>query len=90
MTNSCMTHMDQFQGMPQNNISKCSIDLLNFNIISQLGGGGGDFSKLFIVCEINYCRYYIGQQANIQIADLDILKQILVKDFDNFSDHSVS
>ena len=53
-------------------------------------GEGGDFSKLFIVREINYCRYYIGQQANIQIADLDILKQILVKDFDNFSDHSVS
>ena len=53
-------------------------------------GEGGDFRKLFIVREINYCRYYIGQQANIQIADLDILKQILVKDFDNFSDHSVS
>ena len=39
---------------------------------------------------INCYRYYIGQQAHIQIADLDILKQILVKDFDNFSDHSVS
>ena len=39
---------------------------------------------------INYYRYYIGQQAYIQITDLDILKQILVKDFDNFIDHAVS
>ena len=35
-------------------------------------------------------RYYIGQQAYILITDLDMLKQILVKDFDNFSDHAVS
>ena len=35
------------------------------------------------------CRYYIGQQAYVLITDLDILKQILVKDFDNFSDHAV-
>ena len=35
-------------------------------------------------------RYYIGQQAYILITDLDILKQIMVKDFDNFSDHNVT
>ena len=35
-------------------------------------------------------RYYIGQQAYILITDLDMLKQIMVKDFDNFSDHAVS
>jgi hypothetical protein len=34
-------------------------------------------------------RYYVGQQAYVMISDLDILKQILVKDFDNFIDHTV-
>ena len=34
-------------------------------------------------------RYYVGQQAYVLITDLDILKQIMVKDFDNFSDHAV-
>ena len=34
--------------------------------------------------------YYIGQQPYIVIVDLDMLKQILVKDFDDFSDHAVS
>ena len=37
-----------------------------------------------------YCSFYIGQQPNILIADLDILKQIMVKEFDNFTDHAVS
>ena len=37
-----------------------------------------------------YFRYYIGQQAYVLITDLEILKQIMVKDFDNFSDHAVS
>ena len=36
------------------------------------------------------CRFYIGQRPHILIADLDILKQIMVKDFDNFTDHAVS
>ena len=36
------------------------------------------------------CSYYTGQQPYIIIADLDMFKQILVKDFDNFSDHAVS
>ena len=38
----------------------------------------------------NSHRYYIGLQAFILINDLDMLKQIMVKDFDNFSDHTVS
>ena len=38
----------------------------------------------------NFCRFYIGAQAHILIADLDMLKQIMVKDFANFSDHLVS
>ena len=45
------------------------------------------------ICTYDYFtlyRYYIGQQAYILITDLDMLKQILVKDFDNFSDHAVS
>ena len=41
-----------------------------------------------IICTLH--RYYIGQQGYIIVSDLDMLKQILVKDFDNFSDHSVS
>ena len=43
----------------------------------------------YILCVTTY-RYYIGQQAYILITDLDILKQIMVKDFDNFCDHNVS
>ena len=35
-------------------------------------------------------RYYIGPRAFILINDLDMLKQIMVKDFDSFSDHTVS
>ena len=36
------------------------------------------------------CRYYLGRRPRIVITDLDMLKQILVKDFDNFTDHTVS
>ena len=35
-------------------------------------------------------RYYLGRSPQIMISDLDILKQIMVKDFDNFADHAVS
>ena len=35
-------------------------------------------------------RVYIGKKPHIMIADLDILKQIMVKEFDKFPDHSVS
>ena len=34
-------------------------------------------------------RFYIGKKPQILITDLDMLKQIMVKDFDNFPDHSV-
>ena len=55
---------------------------------------------LVVATKINYndiiilsrltCRVYIGKKPHIMIADLDILKQIMVKEFDKFPDHSVS
>ena len=41
-------------------------------------------------CMRDCCRFYIGKKPQIMISDLDILKEIMVKQFDNFSDHSVS
>ena len=35
-------------------------------------------------------RFYIGPQPFVVISDMEMLKQIMVKDFDNFSDHTVS
>ena len=35
-------------------------------------------------------RFYIGQRPHILVTDLDMLKQIMVKDFNNFMDHDVS
>ena len=32
------------------------------------------------------CRFYIGQRANVVICDLDLLKDVTVKHFDNFHD----
>ncbi len=34
-------------------------------------------------------RFYIGKAPYILITDLDMLKQIFVKDFNNFMDHAV-
>ena len=34
--------------------------------------------------------FYIGQKPYITITDMDMLKQILVKDFNNFMDRTVS
>ena len=36
------------------------------------------------------CRYYVGQTPQILIADVDMLKQILIKDFNNFMDQPVN
>ena len=38
----------------------------------------------------NMIRFYIGQKPYITITDMDMLKQILVKDFNNFMDRTVS
>ena len=35
-------------------------------------------------------RFYVGQTPQILVADVDMLKQILVKDFNNFMDYPVS
>ena len=43
----------------------------------------------FAINTVSY-RFYVGQAPNVLIADLDILKQIMVKDFDSFTDHAVS
>ena len=36
------------------------------------------------------CRFYVGRTPQILVADVDMLKQILVKDFNNFMDYPVS
>ena len=33
--------------------------------------------------------YYIGPTPHVLVTDLDMLKQIMVKDFNNFMDHEV-
>ena len=33
--------------------------------------------------------YYVGQKPHILVTDLDMLKQIMVKEFNNFMDHEV-
>ena len=43
-----------------------------------------------LYCNSSSNRFYVGKKPQILISDLDILKQIMVKEFDNFSDHSVS
>ena len=40
-----------------------------------------------ILCVVTLsCRFYIGQWANVVICDLDLLKDVTVKYFDNFHD----
>lgn len=36
-----------------------------------------------------FCRYFVGLRSCIVVRDLDMLKQILVKQFDNFMDRPV-
>lgn len=33
-----------------------------------------------------YTRFYVGRQPRIAISDVDLAKDIMVKEFDNFSD----
>lgn len=40
------------------------------------------------MCSPSY-SYYVGQKPHIMVTDLDMLKQIMVKDFQNFMDHEV-
>ena len=35
-------------------------------------------------------RYYMGQRANILLLDLEIMKQIMVKEFNSFMEREVS
>jgi len=37
-----------------------------------------------------YCRFYIGRQPGVLVSDLELVKNITVKDFDDFSDRFVS
>ena len=38
---------------------------------------------------LNFYRYYVGSQPYMLVSDLDMLKQIMIKDFDNFTDRLV-
>ena len=35
-------------------------------------------------------RYYLGRRANILLLDLEIMKQIMVKEFNSFTEREVS
>lgn len=37
-----------------------------------------------------FYSFYVGQKPHIMVTDLDMLKQIMVKDFQNFMDHEVN
>lgn len=39
---------------------------------------------------IHYCRWYLGARPVLFIADIEMLKVILVKEFDSFVDREVS
>ena len=45
---------------------------------------------LLQLCAIKiHYRFYIGCQPSILVSDLEMLKQIMIKNFDNFTDRSV-
>lgn len=57
------------------------------------GQVSGYVNNMHVKIAINYTgtnRFYIGQQPHILISDLDMIKQIMTKDFQNFPDHPVS
>ena len=47
------------------------------------------FVVLLYILNSTY-RFYLGQKPHVLVTDLDMLKQIMVKDFNNFMDHEVS
>ena len=44
---------------------------------------------MLCVCYETWYRFYIGCQPCILVSDLEILKQILILDFDNFTNRMV-
>jgi len=36
------------------------------------------------------CRFYIGQRPTIMVADLEMIKHVMVKEFSSFIDREVS
>ena len=51
---------------------------------------GGENSSVLLDWSRNFFpRYYLGVRANVVITDVEMLKQVLVKDFDCFVDREV-
>ena len=74
------TSMDQLQGEHDYNI----IDFAYFNMLHNY------YTSCDMITVMVLCRFYVGQMPHVLIADVDMLKQLLVKDFDNFMDQTVS
>lgn len=51
--------------------------------------GKGIIYQDYIDIYINNCSYYLGAFPRLIVADLDIVKEIMVKQFDKFTDRSV-
>ena len=46
--------------------------------------------KIFLTCDSNpSCSYYFGIRANIVLTDVEMLKQVLMKEFDSFMNRQV-
>ena len=75
----------------------CLVTALNFSSIHEYVIYLSFSFGLFIIqltpsgqiAACNYSRFYIGRAPYVLITDLDMLKQILVKDFNNYMDHAV-
>ena len=42
------------------------------------------------ICDWSVSRYYLGQRSNILLVDLEIMKQIAVKEFNSFVEREVT